>query len=90
MKIRVHTRACVCIVGFYTLIFHFPVLTQRRRSIKKSQEKKKKKLSLLFYPERIRKCPKSQEGTCPAEIRAYYYREIRVCAFQGLYISRGL
>jgi len=70
--------------------FHFLVLTQRRRrSIKKSQEKKKK-LSLLFYPERIRKCPKSQEGTCPAEIRAYYYREIRVCALQGLYISRGL
>lgn len=47
MKIRVHTRACVCIVGFYTLIFHFPVLTQRR-SIKKSQEKKKKR-SCHFY-----------------------------------------
>lgn len=64
------TCVCVCTGGFHTLIFHFLVLTQRKRSIKKSQEKKKKKKSLLFYREIIRKCPKSQKGTCPAEIRA--------------------
>lgn len=55
-------RCIKCSAGFETFAFDFPVLTQR--SIKNHEKGGK----CHFYPERIRKCPKSQEGSCPEKL----------------------
>lgn len=82
---------CVCIVGFYAFISHFLVFTQRRRrSIKTSYKKIKEVVTFILLRKKIRKCPKSQEGTCPAEIRALLLQRygsvpLGICIFQRVF-----
>lgn len=65
MYMKIHTYVCVLLVFMHLLPTSWFLL--REEVLLKVT--RKKKLSLLFYPEKIRKCPKSQEGAFRAENR---------------------
>lgn len=72
---KIHTYVCVLLVFIHLLPTSWFLL--REEEVLKSHIKKK--LSLLFYPEKIRKCPKSQEGTFRAENRALLLHTKGLC-----------
>ena len=67
MLMKTYTCVCVLLVSIHS----FPTswfLPREEGEVLKSYRKKKKVVT--FNLPRIKKCPKSQEGNCPAEIRA--------------------
>lgn len=89
MKIYVCVYVCVLLVSMHS----FPTswfLPSEEGEVLKSHTKNKRSCHFYFTQKKIRKCPKSQEGTCPTEIRALLLQRydsvpLGICIFQRVF-----